>query len=580
MAKKKKQKKPNIPIEVLARPRLEGVLQQYQTGKLDTAQYLAAIQQLMDEIGQEAILGALVGLLDGSSNEQKDALMVAIPKLGNEQTIAHLWHLVQKSKLSTSAKMTALIILQAMGEDVDLDDPGQYFSWRDLKSGNLTEVTNLGRFATREIIKDLRRQSSMDDVEAALLRFQSKLLKRGNGPLLTMIEDLISMGDTEAADMLMGLVATGNKTVREAARQGLLKLSAQKIYPQSTLIKSLIQEQFHSAYSTDPAHPWQQQQVIIVFKRGENLVQALHFLLDFGQPWRGSIKDMFPSRTVSFSEYKREFLDESAMRGTSQRQIPYSRARQFILDAVKANRKNKQALPPEYDQYYHWVERRIIDPSPETLAYAAQVDARTPDEWGELDGQPMRGMSIITHAEGKETPVVYLGDDSWDDLDDLDESELEEIEFADLLERVREFYESGQDDVEVNYEEILPCQWVLDYFQDGYEKGETDVDELGDQWIDIGEFIYFLGDGEKIPTSLETITGEHLSDFVTDYWDGHILVDPGGDFNERRRNVETIRSFYLYLGRQNRVSASAAKRVSQAANALLRAPDKITPISK
>ena len=95
---KKKQKKPNIPIQTLARPRLEQILTRYQHGELDEAAYIASIEALMAEISQEAILDALVGLLNNADNERKDALMVAIPKLGNADTIKHLWHLVRRSK--------------------------------------------------------------------------------------------------------------------------------------------------------------------------------------------------------------------------------------------------------------------------------------------------------------------------------------------------------------------------------------------------------------------------------------------------------------------------------------------------
>ena len=48
-----------------------------------------------------------------------------------------------------------------------------------------------------------------------------------------------------------------------------------------------------------------------------------------------------------------------------------------ILDAIEANRKNRVKFPPEYEKYLYLLERRIINPSPEAVAYAEQVDAQT-----------------------------------------------------------------------------------------------------------------------------------------------------------------------------------------------------------
>jgi hypothetical protein len=92
MAKKKKskkQKKPNIPIQTMARPRLEQILTRRQKEELADEATIAAIEALMGEIGRESVLNALVGLLDNADNERKEALMAIISKLGDKQTLKH-----------------------------------------------------------------------------------------------------------------------------------------------------------------------------------------------------------------------------------------------------------------------------------------------------------------------------------------------------------------------------------------------------------------------------------------------------------------------------------------------------------
>ncbi len=576
--KKKKQKKPNIPVQAIARSRLDQIFSRYFQEELDGEECVGSIQTLMGELGPEVVLTTMVGMLDNSSNDQKDALMTFIPKLGNEQTVKHLWHLVRRSKMSVGAKMTALVILKQMGEDVNMEDPGKYFSWRDIKQADATEVAGMGRFSMQALIKELQRLNNIDDVEAMMLQFGDISAKGGGDTMvLVMVDELVAMGDSGAAEMLLAMSATTQSPkVRKAARNGLLKLSGKKVFPQSELIKSLGQERFHSAYCSDPAHPWQQQIAILFERGGRDQVQALTFLLDFGHPWNGAIKDMFPTETVPISKFKREFIDRAKAHGVEMRQVPYARVRQMVIDALEATRKSKTKQPQDLIDYRHWVERRLVDPSPETLAYARQVDARSVDEWGELTEPPVRGMQFITGADGEKMPVVVLGD-----LDDLDEDEWEEVEFADLREEVDEYYYSETDDEDEDDEEEeefpIPYDWVMLYLTDGYDKG-LDVEELDDCWQDLCDFMFYLTEDNEAPTDLTKVQGYHLSQFVTEFWEHEIVED---DLAESKRHaVETVRDLYNFLSKRKFIPRASAKQISKAAAKILRYPDKLTPIEE
>ena len=578
--KSKKQKKPNIPAQTMARPRLEQILTRRQHGELEDEEFTASIEALMAEIGREAVLNALVGLLNGATPEQKDALMVAIPKLGNAETIKHLWNLVHRSKLSVGGKMTALVILKQMGEEVNLDDPGEYFSWRDIKHSDLSEIENMGRFALRALINELQQLDTADDIEGFMLRFEELIPETGKAEIkLTQIEELIAMSNTGAAEMLAVIVATTpHSRVREAARKGLLKLSAQGIFPQSEVIKSLRNEPFHSAYSTDPAHPWQQG-VIMVWERSKNTVQALVFLLDFGSPWKGAIKDMFPTYSMPWSQFKREMIDRSQGTDAEYRRVSFARARKFILDAIKANQKNRVKFPEEYEKFLYLVERRIIDPSPEALAYAEQVDAKTVEQWGELEGEPIRGMEIIG-PDGTPMPVITIGD-----LEDWEDEEYE-LTLDDILDDVEQFYhpdaseeEDSDEDVDED-EELIPHEWVVDYLTTRHTEG-IDVEELDDRWDNLGEFIFYLDEeSNDPPEALADIQGYHLSEFIIGYWDENIWAGETATVEEKKFVVDSICDLYDYLAVQGHVPADAAKRVNQAAAILFSQPNQLTSISR
>jgi hypothetical protein len=587
---KKKSKKPNIPVQTMARPRLEQILTRRQHGELDEDKFLASVEALMEEIGREAVLNALVGLLDNASDEQKDALMVVIPKLGNKQTIDHLWNLVRRSKMSIGGKMTALVILKQMGEEVNLEDPGEYFSWRDIKHSDLSEVENLGRFAMRALIKELQQLDNADDVEAFMLRADEVLPQaRSEEVKLAQIEELVAMGDTDAADMLTAIIATTPQSkVREAARKGLLRLSGQKVFPQAEVIKSLRNEPFHSAYSTNPAHPWQQG-VMMMWERTQNNIQALVFLLDFGSPWKGAIKDMFPTYSMPWSQLKRQMIDKPRGTDAEYRRVPYARARKFILDAIAANKKNRVRFPEEYEKYLYLIERRIIDPSPDALAYAAQVDAQTVDEWGELKGEPVRGMEIIG-PDGTPMSVITM-----DELEDWEDEEYE-LTFDDILDSVEQFYladypeeedseeewDTEEEDSEEEWdseEEPVPYEWMVDYLTTRLNEG-IDVEELDDRWDNLAEFLLYLDVGDDPPETLADLQGYHLSEFITAYWDEYVFSGETSPIEERQFVIDTIQDLCDYLAKQEHIPADTAKRVKSAAATLFSNPNEITSISR
>jgi hypothetical protein len=421
--RKRKRRKQQVSGQAPVRPRLDAIFARRERGKLDNTGCVDETSALMTELGRKPVMDALVRKLETASDAERDALMAVIPRLGDRKTVAHLWNVVRRSKVPIGVKSTALVILKQMGEDVDLSDPGAYFSPRDVKPTDLTEMAHLGRHSLRMLIKELQKAKSIGEIEGLMQIFDRPVVGTSEEEgQLTVIEELSAMEEAGAADMLLAIVhTTARPKVRQAARNALLKLASRGVFPQSPIVKSLSEEQFHAAYCTDPTHPWQQQ-VTMAWEWSGDTTQAMVFLLDFGFPWRGSIKDMFVTRYLSKRELHRDLIDKAI----EQRRVPFTRARQFILDALEANRRYHVRLPPEYDQFRQLIERRIVNPSPEALAQAEALDAETVDEWGEPEEPIVHGVKFV---DGR--PLVIF------DEADLDALEGGPEDFEDFLKSIQ-----------------------------------------------------------------------------------------------------------------------------------------------
>ncbi len=418
MAKKKK--RPSIDPKVLARPRLDAIFAQYKRDEIESDELISRVLDLIAQIGQRPVIDALVKRIQSADSDEQIVLMTVLSNIEDDQVIDQLWALLEQPEMSVSIKSAVLTILQQLGEDASSEDLGEYISWKDVQVGDMAQVEEMGRASARAIARSISRAESVDEVEALMFQLEDIALEsEGEDMRLFMVENIAQLANQEAADMLLAWAyTTPKKRVRQAIRKALDELAEQQIFPQSPAVKALGQETVYAAYCSDPAHPWQQQ-VTIAWERPGDSVQAMGFLLDFGSPWHGSLKDMFVTHGLSPAEFKRDLIDKGTARGVEQRRIPFARARRLVLDAIKANRRHRMRLPMEYHQFRHLIERRIENPSPEALAQAEALDAQTEDEWGELDEPVVRGMEIMEDG----TQLVMFDEADWDRMEWNDEDD-------------------------------------------------------------------------------------------------------------------------------------------------------------
>ena len=390
MSKKaKKRKTPKIGRRVLAGPRLNELFDRHARGELDDDGLQAGLQALMAEVGHRPLLDALVKRMEGTPEAERDTLMTILPRLRSPEVVDYLWQLVKKPRaLTIEAKLTTLVILKGMGEDVDVTDPGLYFSPHDIRPGDIKSAQDMFHLGLRGLARYLRQSRDPAEVEAFMHRINQMPEQAidGENILLEMVQSA-EVGATDLeADFLCALAhTTPFPRVQQAAEHALARLAAAGIKPVTRAILDLGQERFYAAYMTDPDHPWQQS-VTVAWERAGGVIQALVFLIDFGYPWRGAIKDMFPTLGMTPSQFQREFVERATQRmGMRVYHVSLARAQATIAAAVEANRTYEIPLPKELNEARHLVERWVLHPPASAIA----ADS-TDDELGDRPLVPDR----------------------------------------------------------------------------------------------------------------------------------------------------------------------------------------------
>jgi hypothetical protein len=388
-SKPKKHKTPKVDRRVLTRPRLDALFDRQARGELDDDGLQAGLQALMAEVGHGPVLDALVTRLESASELEQEALLTILPRLRRPEVIDYLWQLVkQPRRLSVGAKMATLTVLNQMGEDVDVTDPGRYFSPSDIRPGDLRSAQDVFRMGMRGLARSLRQSRDPIEVEVFMHRINRMPEEAlgGEDILLDLVRNAESGATDLEADLLYALAhTTPFPRVQQATERALTRLAALGIKPITRAVLDLGQERFYAAYMTDPDHPWQQS-VAVAWERAGGVIQALVFLIDFGFPWLGAIKDMYPTRGLTPSQFQREFVDRQAQRmGERLYRVRLARAQATIATAVEANRTSKTPLPQEFQEFRHLVERWVLHPP----AAAISSDA-TRDELGDRPLVPDR----------------------------------------------------------------------------------------------------------------------------------------------------------------------------------------------
>lgn len=366
MSKKRRNtERPNrFQRQARANAQIGALLAIYQRDELSDGEYQARLDELVAQFGRQTVAEYLFRTLKGRTDgPMKAALSVGLSHIADQETVSWLWDLARSEVIGLEARSVALVILQAVGEDVDPSRPDLYFSPEKITPRDVQDVERFLEETQREIVRHLQRAESTDEIERIMMIQEEHVpdLIGGEDGQIGILEMVTDWSDTDAADYLFAVqYTTPRPRVRKAAQEGLAKLRRQEIEPRSAIIKALARETFFKAYTSDPEHPWQQN-VMTIWERQPKRYQVMSFLLDFGSPWNGAIKDMLVTHSLSWIEIEDQIINASAMNGVPLFEIGFDEAHNYVLQAFEANKRHKIKLPTEYDEFRHMFERRFVD---------------------------------------------------------------------------------------------------------------------------------------------------------------------------------------------------------------------------
>ena len=564
MGKAKKKKAPQIDPRVMTRPRLDALFERQARGELNLDALEAAVRALMAAVGQPSVLGALIKRMEGTPEGEREVLMSLLPRLKSRAVIDFLWQQVKKhGALSLDAKMTALVILKDMGEDVDLSDPSRYFSPREITPKNIKAAEDLFRTGMRGLARTLRESRDPAEVEVFMHRLNQMPEKAidGTGILLEYIKTGEEQATDLEADFLFALAhTTPFPDVQHAAEQALARLAAHGVKPVTRAILGLTDERFYAAYMTDPTHPWQQS-VTVAWQRAEGVIQALVFLLDFGMPWRGALKDAFPTHGMTAQEFQRALVDKPS-REMKLYRVRLARAQATIAAAMEANRKYGIPLAKQLTEVRHLLDRWVLHPPAAALA----ADT-TRDELGNLP--------LIPDRSGK--PLLV-------DMRDLQNNETAKHWFAQQPAEAEDEdafsrFEQVMADVEEVHAQESPTwwtvAWVRDYLAslsptpDDLDGFDEDLRFISDQWWTLDDWLGYLDEGSEIH-SVGDLRGFHLSEYLQ--------AEAALDEDHGWSRAQTVGDWFAYLA-QRHLIPSDLPFLSDVAK-ILAQPDQLTPVAR
>ena len=533
MSKKNKHKIPKIDPRVMARPRLDALFERHARGELDAAGLRTAVQSLIAEADLAAVFGALVMRMRGTPEAERETLMTLVEKLKSRAAIDYLWQQVRKPHtLTLDAKMTVLIILKGMGEDVDIADPGRYFSARDLKPSALKSAEDLFRAGVRGLARHLRESRDPAEVEA-YMRHIYKMRDTalgGQEVLFDMVQNAEASGTDMDADFLYAIAHTTSiEKLQQAAERALDQLATKNVKPITPVILNLGQARFYTAHMTDPQHPWQQS-VIVAWERAPGVVQALVFLLDFGVPWRGAIKDMFPTEPLTPEKFQRSLVERPGFEMDMRMyRVGLARAQATIAAAVQANQKYNIPLPKDFIEFRHLVERWVLHPAAAELAADTTRDELahlplTPDRSNQLQMIDLRDLKVM------EELGLLNPDEKLDEASD-------EIDFEDDLNHLRS-WDDVLKDVRATFADVadrLPWfqpAWVKDYLAqlsaepDDLDGFDDELQVILDEWWTLQDWVEYLAENADDLRAVDDLRGFHFWEYFTD--NAVELDDDGG----------------------------------------------------
>ena len=407
MAKKRQKRTTDRPDNVtdrlLVKIELDALEATFRDGERSAA-VAEMLDDLFDKFDEADIEAELLRRLRSMElGEDPTPTIWALGEIADEGTISKLWDIVRAPDVPLHVKSVTLVVLENEGEEIAPSD-----IMAPLSSADSEESERMLRQSLAEIVRMVVNARSSDELMQMISTIEGmeKVVPGGDEVFFHIIELLLEQRDQNAATFLHALsTLSSSRELQNAARDALSVLEEQGIVADPVLTQMFEESEFHTAYASDESVLQDQQQIFGAWKREEDKIQALVFLIDF-QELNGAIKDFFLTRNMTRRELMR-MVHKAETAGIPMVELTLDELRNKVKTALEVSARTGHTLPEEYEKHRAFVENML------NLGPAAEEPSETPlkvedmeEEWGPPDEVEQLFTESMVEADYSEKQIL------------------------------------------------------------------------------------------------------------------------------------------------------------------------------
>ena len=323
----------------------------------------------LERVGEEDLVQELCRRMRTLEPEEDSTPMIwALEVIGSETVILHLREMVQTPHLPPRAHLEAGMVLNALGESVDMGAlsppaPGDLQTMLEETEREVNQASAGERaFTINDLLDQIGRDMGREGA-SEMLQVLVATLKGEQRPI--------------AVDIVWTLQEFGpDDEVRRLAGEALKEMRQHGLEPTPEMVAGTYGGGFGQAYVSSMGEGAPQDQLFVVWEQQPDALLVFSFMFDRAF-WGGAIKDFFV-RPGMTQEMIADMLDQSGSFGIPMVEIGEAQARQAVLEALQTNLRKVRPLPPEYRRYHRLVDRTIFQATGPVALPSPEEETRSP----------------------------------------------------------------------------------------------------------------------------------------------------------------------------------------------------------
>ncbi|OQY29008.1 MAG: hypothetical protein B6244_05565 [Candidatus Cloacimonetes bacterium 4572_55] len=310
------------------------------------------LDKLFKKYGNE-LFDDIIKRMDEWEKSEHTALLWILSYLGNEKLIEKLWGYLERPKKSFKPRLTALSLLQDMGEDIHQE-------LKNIQNISL-DVDKLESIMSESIhimLDTLHTAKGSDQIQNILFQlYEMKEESFGGEEFLHFLIDATSdRMDERSADFLLAMsLVLPIENVRRKAKEHFQKLRFKGYEPTSPYVLALEQNRLFKVYY-EREKEGNTTQLSLAWERENDLLQVYVFLLD-----STDILDFFVTQNISKNRFEKEFFQDIEESKSTVMEFPTESAVHLIKEYFSPVNTQKQNLPESLFRFSHVLQSTIDD---------------------------------------------------------------------------------------------------------------------------------------------------------------------------------------------------------------------------